>query len=132
MAALEKRCFSSPWSENGILEAMDHNTVFFKAVSPKGFSGYISVTAVAGEGYINNIAVASACRGVGVGSLLLDRVVTFARDSGLEFVSLEVRTSNNAAISLYEKAGFTKEGFRKGFYENPKEDGVIMTRRFIK
>lgn len=132
IAELEKQCFFVPWSENGILEAMNHNTVFFKAVSESGFIGYISVTAVAGEGYINNIAVSRDFRGAGVGSMLLDRAVTFSRDSGLEFVSLEVRASNSAAISLYKKADFKEEGLRRSFYENPKEDGVIMTRRFIK
>ena len=130
IAALEKECFSLPWSENGILEAMRHNTVFFKALHKGEFAGYISVTAVAGEGYINNIAVFENMRGVGIGSLLLDRAVTFARKENLEFLSLEVRASNTAAISLYTKIGFKSEGVRRGFYENPKEDGIIMTRRF--
>lgn len=130
IAMLEKECFSLPWSENGILEAMAHNTVFFKALYKDEFAGYISVTAVAGEGYINNIAVFENTRGAGVGSLLLDRAVTFARKENLEFLSLEVRDSNAAAISLYSKLGFENEGVRRGFYENPKEDGIIMTRRF--
>ena len=113
-----------------MLEAMAHNTVFFKAVISGKTAGYISVTAVAGEGYINNIAVEREKRNSGVGSLLLDRAVTFSVQSNLEFLSLEVRESNEAAISLYKKADFKKEGTRKGFYENPREDGIIMTRRF--
>lgn len=131
IADLEKQCFSSPWSENAILESMRHGAVFFKALSP-GFAGYIGVTAVAGEGYINNVAVVTSLRGTGIGSLLIDRAVTFTRDSQLDFISLEVRTSNFAAISLYSKAGFKKEGIRRNFYENPREDGAVMTRRFKK
>ncbi len=130
IAELEKECFSSPWSENAILETMHHKGVFFKAVQKNKTIGYISVTAISGEGYINNIAVSKASRGQGAGALLLDRAITFARCENLEFLSLEVRTSNKGAISLYEKAYFKREGIRKNFYENPKEDGIIMTRRF--
>ncbi len=132
IARLEKECFSCPWSENAVLEAMNHKTVFFKAVKDKKTIGYISVTAVAGEGYINNIAVSKACRGQGVGTYLLDRAIRFGKEEKLEFLSLEVRASNKNAISLYEKSGFLNEGIRKNFYENPKEDGIIMTRRFDK
>ena len=132
IARLEKECFSCPWSENAVLEAMNHKTVFFKAVKDKKTIGYISVTAVAGEGYINNIAVSKACRGQGVGTYLLDRAIRFGEEEKLEFLSLEVRASNKNAISLYEKSGFVNEGIRKNFYENPKEDGIIMTRRFDK
>ena len=69
-------------------------------------------------------------RGTGIGSLLLDRTVTFAKEKDLEFLSLEVRASNAAAISLYSKLDFKKEGVRTNFYDSPKEDGIIMTRRF--
>lgn len=127
---LEKECFSLPWSIDGIIQSMRHNTVFFKAVSGEKTVGYISVTAVAGEGYINNIAVSCNYRGKGIGSMLLDRAITFSRSKKLEFLSLEVRKSNSPAISLYKKAGFNEEGIRKNFYDNPKEDAIIMTRRF--
>lgn len=130
IADLEKQVFSSPWSENAVLEGMRHNTVFFKAVYKGDFAGYAGVTAVAGEGYINNIAVKNGFRGKGVGSLLLDRAITFARAEQLDFLSLEVRKSNSAAIRLYRKAGFETAGERKNFYEDPREDGIIMTRRF--
>ncbi|MBO7520009.1 MAG: hypothetical protein J6T73_04450 [Clostridia bacterium] len=49
IAVLEKQTFSSPWSENAVLEGMEHNTVFFKATENGEFLGYIGVTAVAGE-----------------------------------------------------------------------------------
>ena len=127
---LEKECFSLPWSKDGIIQSMRHNTVFFKAVSGEKTVGYISITAVAGEGYINNIAVSGNYRGNGLGSMLLDRAITFSRSENLEFLSLEVRQSNGAAISMYKKAGFRQEGTRRGFYDNPKEDAIIMTRRF--
>ena len=130
IAELEKISFSEPWSKTGILASMAHNTTFFKAIYEGRFAGYISVTAVSGEGYINNIAVLPEFKSRGIGSVLLDRAITFAREKKLEFLSLEVRKSNTAAISLYSKLGFKIEGIRRNFYDNPKEDGIIMTRRF--
>ena len=131
IASLEKQCFSAPWSENAVMESMEHNTVFFKALYQNKFAGYIGVTAVADEGYISNIAVKKEFRENGIGSMLIDRAATFSRERRLSFLSLEVRVSNSAAISVYENLGFTKAGNRKDFYESPKEDGLIMTRRFI-
>ncbi|MBR4909954.1 MAG: ribosomal protein S18-alanine N-acetyltransferase [Clostridia bacterium] len=130
IAAIEKESFSSPWSENAVREAMEHKTVFFKAVSGDRAVGHIGVTAVAGEGYINNLAVLPDFKRQGVGSLLLDRAITFSRESRLEFLSLEVRKSNEAAIALYKKLGFETAGERKDFYDDPKENGIIMTRWF--
>ena len=51
-------------------------------------------------------------------------------EKSLSFVSLEVRVSNSEAVSLYEKLGFVTEGRRKDFYRNPREDALIMTKRF--
>lgn len=130
IARLERECFSSPWSENAIKESMDAATHFFVAVSDGNVIGYLGISAVADEGYITNIAVTENQRGRGVGTLLLDRCLTLARELTLAFVSLEVRVSNERAISLYEKMGFSNEGRRKNFYTNPTEDAIIMTRRF--
>ena len=69
-------------------------------------------------------------RKAGVGTLLVKRLLSLARKKGLSFVTLEVRASNEKAISLYEKCGFKPEGRRKSFYTDPKEDAIIMTRRF--
>ena len=109
---------------------MRHNTTFFKALYNGDFSGYVSVTAVAGEGYINNIAVKENLHGKGIGTLLLHRAIAFSKDKKLDFLSLEVRKSNRGAVSLYNKLGFKEVGERKNFYENPRENGVIMTRKF--
>ena len=131
IAELEKVCFSFPWSEKSIEEGMDYGATFFKAEYNGEFAGYIGVTAVSGEGYINNIAVDPDLRKKGIGAMLLDRAVVFSRQQKLDFLSLEVRESNLTAINLYKKAGFKKQGVRKNFYDNPKEDGIIMTRRFL-
>ncbi len=130
IADLEKICFSTPWSKDALLDAYKNGTKFFVATVGQKVLGYIGISCVLDEGYITNIAVFPEFRKKGVGTALLNRVFSLALDIGLSFVSLEVRVSNKNAISLYEKLGFKTEGKRKNFYDNPKEDALIMTKRF--
>lgn len=130
IARLEELCFSEPWSEEGILEAYRLGTRFFVAEADKKLIGYIGVKAVVDEGYITNIAVFPEFRRKGVAAALLDKVFDYAEEKRLSFVSLEVRPSNTAAVSLYQKTGFKEEGRRKDFYRLPREDALIMTKRF--
>lgn len=130
IARLEDLCFSEPWSEEGILEAYRLGTKFFIAENSKQLMGYIGIKAVIDEGYITNVAVYPQYRGIGVATALINKVFDFAKEKGLSFVSLEVRASNTAAVSLYEKTGFKEEGRRKDFYRLPREDALIMTKRF--
>lgn len=127
---LEKECFSTPWSQTAIKEAMENNTAFFIAKKGEETVGYIGISAVLDEGYITNVAVSQKKRRKGIGTALLNRVFSFARDNNLSFVSLEVRVSNQNAISLYTALGFKEEGKRKNFYDKPKEDALILTKRF--
>ncbi len=131
IAELEKECFSEPWSINALEESFAAGTRFFTAVTQDNrVIGYIGISAILDEGYITNIAVTDQYRKRGVGTMLLQKVFSFARKKGLSFVTLEVRVSNSRAISLYEKQGFVREGERRDFYTNPKENAIIMTRRF--
>ena len=130
IAKLEKICFSEPWSAEGIVGAYKTGTRFFIAENSRHFIGYIGIKAVIDEGYITNVAVFPQYRNRGAATALIERVFGFAREKQLAFVSLEVRASNIAAITLYEKLGFKTEGRRRDFYRNPREDALIMTKRF--
>lgn len=130
IAELERQCFSSPWSKRALLESLQAGTHFFTARINNKIAGYAGVSIVAGEGYITNIAVFGESRRKGVGSTLISYLVESARAARLEFLTLEVRPSNETAISLYKKYGFAQAGLRKGFYTSPKEDALIFTRRF--
>lgn len=128
IAKLEKECFSSPWSENGLNMELDNNFArFYVAFSDGKMAGYIGSHNVLGEVYITNVAVFPEFRRNGVGKALVDFLVTEMKKENAEFVTLEVRESNFNAISLYEKCGFKQVGERKDFYEKPREDGVLMT-----
>lgn len=130
IARLEEICFSEPWSLEGLIDANIHGTKFFVCLGGGRVMGYIGISCPADEGYITNVAVFPEHRRKGVGKALLQRVFSLARDLELSFVSLEVRVSNQSAIALYEGLGFKEEGRRRDFYRDPKEDALIMTKRF--
>lgn len=128
IAEIEKECFSAPWSRDGIAEELDNeNAHFLSAVCDSRVLGYIGVHEVCGEAYIDNIAVRSEYRRLGLGEKLLSAAQEGAFSRKCGFISLEVRKSNSAALSLYEKLGYEKVGERKKFYTDPQEDAVIMT-----
>ena len=131
IAALERACFSHPWSEAMLEDALfDPQASFIVAEDGEGnILGYAGLHAVLDEGYIDNIAVEEAARRHGVASALLDVFCRFGA-ANLSFLTLEVRASNSPAIGLYEKYGFCRVGLRPGYYDVPKEDAVIMTREF--
>lgn len=127
VCAIEKENFSLPWSEQSFLESMKKEyTIFLTALCEGQVAGYLGCYCIAGEGEITNVAVADAYRRKGIGGMLLEKL--YEEGAGLdtrEFF-LEVRESNEAAIALYSRQGFIKEGIRKNFYEKPVENAVIM------
>ena len=132
IAELEQACFSVPWSEQMLAEALDNPLAsFIVAMGDNGqVLGYAGLMVVAGEGYIDNVAVREEYRRQGIAQDLLDVFLRFGAAHGLRFLSLEVRASNEPAKQLYMKHGFVQVGRRKGYYDLPKEDAIIMTRYF--
>lgn len=130
VVALEQECFSSPWSKQSLTDAMKAGTRFFVSERNGVVLGYIGVSCILDEGYVTNVAVSSKYRKTGIATSLVKRVLNLKDEIGLSFVSLEVRCSNQNAISLYKKFGFTQEGKRRNFYTSPQEDAIIMTKRF--
>lgn len=132
IARLEAECFSQPWSENALSEELKNENSHFLAAVSDGVLGYIGVQEICGEAYITNVAVFSEYRKEGIGRKLLNEACSGAKERGCEFITLEVRESNSAAIALYESEGFEKAGVRKNFYSSPTENGIIYTKNFIK
>ena len=127
---IEKDNFSLPWSEKSFLESMERNdTLFLVALNGEEVAGYLGCYCVAGEGEITNVAVKSSYRRQGIGGKLLETLYQEAKALHTREFFLEVRESNEAAIGLYSRQGFVKEGVRKNFYEQPVENAVIMWKR---
>lgn len=88
-------------------------------------SGY-ALLRVLQDAEVIMIAVKSGMRRQGTGWKLAKRLIELAASDGAESIFLEVRESNIPAIGMYEKLGFTVFGRRKGYYNSPREDALIM------
>lgn len=126
VAQIEAECFSMPWSENGFEDSLAREDTVFLVCVDEGVVGYIGMYLSFEEGEITNVAVTPSYRQRGCGNLLIEAVKKEAKARNAECVILEVRVSNEPAISLYKKNGFEEIGIRKNFYEHPKEDAIIM------
>ena len=128
---IEEACFSHPWSRQSVeSELANENSVFIVAVEGEKVIGYIGMSVVIDEGYIFNVAVNADFRRKGVGTALINELVTYGKKNNLCFITLEVRESNQAAISLYSDFGFIKVGERKNYYSDPAENAILMTKYF--
>lgn len=124
---IEKDNFSLPWSEKSFKDSMGRNdTVFLVALADGEVAGYIGCYCIAGTGEITNVAVKASHRRNGIGGKLLERLYQEGAAFDTQEFFLEVRESNEAAIGLYSRQGFVKEGIRKNFYEMPVENALIM------
>ncbi len=131
VAEIEKECFSSPWTQNGLLnETLNPSAEFFVLERDKAVAAYMGMHIVLDECYIANVAVKSEYRKQGFGKSLVENALSVAKKKGCSFITLEVRVSNRPAISLYEKCGFEGIGERKDFYSAPTENALIMTKYF--
>lgn len=131
VAALERACFSRPWSEESLQsELWNDSAVIIVAEGEDGsVLGYAGLQTVLDEGYITNVAVDNTYRRQGIADELIAAFVRFGQ-AKLAFLTLEVRASNAPAIALYAKHGFVEVGRRKNYYDDPKEDALLMTLTF--
>lgn len=129
---IENDSFPTPWSP-GLFRSETHNPISRVMVGRtlekqgRAVAGYIVFWRVADEIHLHNIAVRRDLRRRGIGSRLLSRVFCDYPAQGARLVTLEVRCSNRAALSFYERFGFTVRGRRPGYYGDTGEDALIMT-----
>ena len=149
VAEIEAQCFSMPWSEKGFLDSIAREDTIFlvaeldkepetklldisleeekQATTGDRIAGYIGMYTSFDEGEITNVAVSFECRNQGIGNHLVTAMQTIAKEKNLERIVLEVRSTNEPALSLYKRKGFKELGIRKNFYEKPTEDAIIMS-----
>ncbi len=129
VAALEKLCFSDPWSENSVASEL-HNPLSFWLVAVEGeaVAGYIGSQSVMGESDMMNVAVHPDYRRKGYAEALVLALCDGLKERGNVSLALEVRASNEPAKALYEKLGFTLAGRRPNYYRNPREDALILKK----
>lgn len=131
VAELEKLCFSDPWSEKSVASELTNPlSLWLVALEGELVAGYVGSQTVLDETDMMNIAVHPDFRRRGVGESLVNALVEELKDRGSRCLTLEVRSSNAPARSLYEKMGFVQIGLRKNYYRNPKEDACILRKTF--
>ena len=127
--AIEHEAFATPWSRQSFIDELTRNKCArYLVIECDGeVAGYGGVWFVVDEAHVTNIAIARRWRGQGLGTQLLSDMLQFAANSGMAFMTLEVRRSNEIAQRLYRAHGFVDVGYRKRYYEDNHEDALIMT-----
>ena len=127
---IEGLSFSNPWSDATFRGEVQNKGISFPVVivhePDQRVAGYIIYWQIRDEVQITNIALHPDFRGRGIGETVLTVILKEVRAKGATFVTLEVRSSNTPAVSLYRKLGFKVLGTRKGYYGNPVEDAYVM------
>lgn len=131
VAALEKLCFSAPWSEASVAGELDNPlSVWLVCVDRGKVLGYVGSQTVLEESDMMNIAVLPEARRAGIGERLILTLIELLKDRGSRSLALEVRASNAPAISLYKKLGFLQVGRRPNYYRGPREDALILRKEW--
>lgn len=129
LAKEEECCFPDLWSEKSLKETFSQDHAWILTGWWEGrLAGYVIFYYVLDEGEIARIAVNPTFRRIGVASSLMEELKRKCLENGINKIMLDVRESNIAAISFYEKCGFMKDGIRKHFYTNPDESAVLMSK----
>jgi len=136
IAALEAANFSAPWDEASIRSELDNPLALWlvaegtsqDGAEDAGVLGYVGSQSCFEDADILNVCVAPAARRQGVAEALMRELEQQLLPKGVEKITLEVRASNEPAIRLYEKLGYAQVGVRKGYYEKPREDALILRK----
>ena len=128
---IERRAYPTPWSRSMFAGELSKPTSIclgaFEADGEEGgLVGYLVVSRYVDAWHVMNIAVDPPHRGRGVATMLLERLFELTVDDARRGYTLEVRVSNESAIGLYERLGFTSRGLRRGYYTDNREDALIM------
>ena len=125
---IEERSYATPWSRSMFAgELAKPGSICLGAFDEGVLVGYMIISRYVDAWHVMNVAVEPGYRRRGVAKRLLDRLFALT-DGGERGYTLEVRVSNDAAIKLYEGAGFRPRGLRRGYYTDNREDALIMWR----
>ena len=132
VAELERICFGTEaWSEKSVASELNNPLSFWLvAVDGDRVAGYVGSQTVLDESDMMNVAVHPDYRKQGIATALIVGLVEELRKKGSHCLTLEVRASNENAISLYKKLDFQEVGRRKNYYRNPREDALILRKEW--
>ena len=116
------------WSKSSFYDEMNNNLAkYYVAKTENGeLVAYAGAWHIIDEGHITTIAVKKTYLRNHIGEALIVKILEDCYTNGIKYLTLEVRVSNEPAISLYTKYGFNSLGTRKGYYQDNNEDALIM------
>ncbi len=127
IAQLEAANFSLPWDDASIRGELDNPLSFWLvALCDNKVVGYVGTQTVMGEADMLNLAVDQQYRRHGIARALVEELIRYLKTRDVAKLLLEVRVSNEPAVKLYEKMGFSVLGRRPRYYQRPKEDAWIL------
>ena len=132
VAAIEKECFGREgWSERSVAGELTNALALWLVAEENGtVAGYVGSQTVCGETDMMNVAVTADFRRRGIGEMLVNALVEALKAMESHSLTLEVRASNAPAQALYEKLGFKEVGRRPKYYQNPREDALILRKEW--
>ena len=131
VAALHRRAFGdSAWTVKTLLNEIENSKISIVYLLEHGdqLLSMFGCWHVLEDLYLATIAVEPQLQRRGLGELTLLTVLRLAQRLDVELLRLDLRVSNDAALELYRKHGFRREGLRRRLYTRPLEDGVQMSR----
>ncbi len=125
---IEVESFKTPWTKEAFQNEITVNTLaeYIVLLYDDQIIGYGGMWLIVDEIHITNIALAIEFRGKGYSKVLIDALIQFGQEKQFENMTLEVRESNQVAISLYEQFGFVSVGKRPKYYIDTGEDALVM------
>jgi ribosomal-protein-alanine N-acetyltransferase len=125
---IERASYAAPWSRSMFLgELAKPGSLCLGAFRDDAeLVGFLVVSRYVDAWHVMNLAVAPDDRRFGLATSLMQRLFELTADDGNRGYTLEVRVSNAAAISLYERLGFKPKGVRRSYYTDNREDALIM------
>ena len=144
---IEREIFATPWPRNAYYRelasrASAHYVVLRQEIQgdgsaqrPAGYRiadfdptiiGYGGMWRMYDEAHVTTIGVRRDLQRRGYGRIVFAGLVQAAYDMGAKWITLEVRTTNDNAMKMYEAFGFKVIGRRKGYYTDNGEDAIVM------
>lgn len=126
---IEVIAFPTPWSRLSYEGELVNQFASYYVIESNGhIAAYAGIWCVFEEAHITNVAVDPADRRQGYGRVLMEALISRAREKHAERIYLEVRPSNLAAINLYRTFGFLPGGVRRGYYTDNQEDALVLVK----
>lgn len=124
---VERACFGERWSLAAFQnELANPQSSYFVGLESGQIVAYAGYWLILEEAHITTIGTDPAHQGCGFGARMLLHLIEHAARAEAHWLTLEVRVSNEAAIGMYEKFGFTSLGRRRGYYHDNHEDALVM------